>query len=99
MSKLLSEYLNEFASAHGLRMANAGLPSGYDTIMGFAELAIKLQTENAELKRRVDIVEAQLKMVCQSEEIHHPDCPQFTGPYDLGELEPACICGLDQMLA
>jgi len=51
MSKLLSEYLNEFASAHGLRMANAGLPSGYDTIMGFAELAIKMQTENAELTR------------------------------------------------
>jgi len=34
----------------------------------------------------VDIVEAQLKMVCESEEIHHPDCPQFTGPYDLGDL-------------
>ena len=24
---------------------------------------------------------------------HTPNCPQFTGPYDLGELEPACVCG------
>lgn len=26
---------------------------------------------------------------------HLPECPQFTGPYDLGELEPACMCGYD----
>jgi hypothetical protein len=26
---------------------------------------------------------------------HLPSCPQFTGPYDLGELEPACNCGFD----
>jgi hypothetical protein len=28
---------------------------------------------------------------------HRPDCPQATGPYDLGELEPACTCGLDDL--
>lgn len=25
--------------------------------------------------------------------LHTPDCPQYTGPYDLGELEPPCACG------
>jgi hypothetical protein len=24
---------------------------------------------------------------------HLPSCPQFTGPYDLDELEPVCNCG------
>lgn len=28
---------------------------------------------------------------------HRPDCVQCTGPYDLGELEPPCNCGLDAL--
>ena len=28
---------------------------------------------------------------------HLPSCPQFRGPYDLGELEPACTCGFDNV--
>jgi len=31
--------------------------------------------------------------------VHNPSCPQYTGPYDLGELEPACTCGLAKLLA
>jgi len=30
---------------------------------------------------------------------HLPRCPQFTGPYDLGELEPACTCSYDALVA
>jgi len=28
---------------------------------------------------------------------HLPSCPQFTGSYDLGELEPVCTCGFDNV--
>ena len=28
---------------------------------------------------------------------HLPSCPQFRGPYDLGELEPICTCGFDNV--
>ncbi|KKN47692.1 hypothetical protein LCGC14_0660150 [marine sediment metagenome] len=46
--------------------------------------AAKYYAENVELREYVG---------------HKPTCVQYTGPYDLGELEPACECGLDRVLA
>lgn len=43
--------------------------------------------------------EIELLEVLVLEHGHLPHCPQFTGPYDLGELEPACICGRDVLEA
>lgn len=44
------------------------------------------------LLERLEVAERLTQLVCETTDSHYPDCPQFTGPYDLGELEPACTC-------
>jgi len=58
---------------------------GYRALRGLLKY---YQSEVAQLKAEKEFLKQLL--------IYHghlPTCPQFTGPYDLGELEPACTCG------
>ena len=68
--------------------------------------AIELWRQNcpdylAEAEAKIEVLEAKLEaMEIQLIEYQHLNrCPQATGPYDLGELEPRCICGRDEWLA
>ena len=54
---------------------------------GWPDAVAELEAENAELREYIASVG------------HKATCVQYAGPYDLGELEPACECGHDGLLA
>ena len=59
---------------------------------GGEERTFNLLPQIADMERMLDYLEHALIMY-----EHLPECPQATGPYDLGELEPVCNCGHDAL--